>query len=65
MVTAAAEATSSDSWLIYLLFIAAGFLVGGAWAAWQQRIIWLTVVTAVVAAIVAGVALTWLIGEVA
>ncbi|MBN9643612.1 hypothetical protein ACFSSC_11560 [Corynebacterium mendelii] len=63
LVAARGEADGSDNWLIYLLFIVAGFLVGGAWAAWQARNRLWTVITAALAVVACGIALNWLIGE--
>ena len=63
LVLSRGEADSSDNWLIYLLFIVAGFLVGGAWAAWQARNRLWTIITAVLAVAACAVAIQWLIGE--
>lgn len=53
---------SGGNWLIYLLFIVAGLLVGGTWSAYQNGSKFFTVVLAVLAAVSFVGAILWMIG---
>ncbi|AKK09171.1 hypothetical protein HCH15_09815 [Corynebacterium testudinoris] len=52
----------SNNWLIYLLFIVAGLLVGGVWSAYQAGNKLLTIVLAVFAAVALTGAVLWMLG---
>lgn len=53
---------SGNNWLIYLLFLVAGLLVGGTWSAYQNGSRILTVVLALIAAVAFAAAVLWMIG---
>lgn len=49
--------------MIWLLFLVAGLLVGGAWSAYQNGSKFLTIVAGLLAVITTAAALAWMIGE--
>ncbi|MCF4006325.1 hypothetical protein L1O03_03910 [Corynebacterium uropygiale] len=53
---------SSMSWLVYLLFLVAGLMVGGTWSMYQAGNKVLTIVFALIAAVSLVGAILWLIG---
>lgn len=55
-------AAESGSWLIYLLVLVAGLLVGGTYSAYQSGNKFLTVIMAVLATVSSVGAVMWLIG---
>lgn len=50
------------SWLVYLLFLVAGLMVGGTWSMYQAGNKVLTIVFALIAAVSLVGAILWLIG---
>ncbi|QGU07754.1 hypothetical protein COCCU_09150 [Corynebacterium occultum] len=56
------QAAESNNWMIYLLMLVAGLLVGGAWSAYKSDNKFLTVIMAVLAAVATVGAVMWLIG---
>ncbi|AKK03471.1 hypothetical protein [Corynebacterium epidermidicanis] len=62
-VLAQAQQSTDRYWLVYLLFIVAGLLVGGAYSAYQARSKKLTYLLAVLAAVALAAGLAWMIGE--
>ncbi|MBK4137649.1 hypothetical protein GWO53_05820 [Corynebacterium macginleyi] len=48
--------------MILVLFLLAGLLVGGAWSAYQQDSKFLTVVAALLAVITVVAAIAWMVG---
>ncbi|MGP6172857.1 hypothetical protein [Corynebacterium sp. A21] len=56
------QAAESNNWLIYLLVLVAGLLVGGTYSAYQTGNKFLTVIMAVLAAVSGVGAVIWLIG---
>ena len=53
---------SGNSWLVYLLFLVAGLLVGGTWSAYQNGNKPLTIFLALTAAVSFVGAVLWMIG---
>lgn len=47
--------------IVLILFLVAGLLIGGAWSAYQNDSMFMTVVAAVLAAITIAAALVWLL----
>lgn len=62
LATVAQSGEGSSNWLVYLLFIAAGLLVGGAWSAYQSGSRPLTIFLALCAAVAFAGAVFWLMG---
>ncbi|MGD7000935.1 hypothetical protein [Corynebacterium halotolerans] len=56
------QSGDNNNWMIYLLFIVAGLLVGGTWSAYQNGSKFLTGIMAVLAALAVLGAVMWLIG---
>lgn len=56
------QAAQTNSWMIYLLVLVAGLLVGGTWSAYKSENKFLTVLMAVLAAVACVGAVMWLIG---
>lgn len=48
--------------MILILFLVAGLLVGGAWSAYQQGSKFFTVVAALLAVITAAAPIAWMVG---
>lgn len=63
LVTVASGNAEPQYWLVYLLFIIAGMLVGGAWSAYKAANRIATYVLSAGAALALAAALMWLIGE--
>ncbi|MFV8380485.1 hypothetical protein [Corynebacterium hindlerae] len=63
LVTVAKSASEPRYALVYVLFIIAGLLVGGAWSAYKAENRTATFGLAICAAIALAAALLWLIGE--
>lgn len=61
-IVAAATQESSDTWLVYVLFIVAGLLAGGTWSAYQAGSRALTIFVALCAAVAFAGAVFFLIG---
>lgn len=61
---AAGQTDGSAHWVVYLLFVIAGLLVGGTWAAYQAENRVMTFIGALAAAVAFAAALLWLLGEV-
>ncbi|WP_339563715.1 hypothetical protein [Corynebacterium sp. H128] len=59
----AASAGQPNYAIVYLLFIVAGLLVGGAWSAYKAENKKMTYVMGLAAAIAVTAAVLWLIGE--
>lgn len=57
-----AGAGMEKSWLVYLLFLVAGLMVGGTWSMYQAENKLLTIVFAMIAAVAFLGAILWLIG---
>lgn len=49
--------------MIWILFLFAGLLVGGAWSAYQNGSKFWTIVAGLLAAVSTAAALAWLVGE--
>lgn len=63
IVRVAQEQTGGDNnWLVLILFIVAGLLVGGTWSAYQNSNKFLTVLMAVLAAVALVGAVLWMTG---
>jgi len=62
IATVAQESQSDSNWLVYLLFIVAGLLVGATWSAYQAGSRRLTVFLALCAAVAFAGAVFWLMG---
>ncbi|MCS5479318.1 hypothetical protein NYP18_06570 [Corynebacterium sp. YIM 101645] len=60
--TIAQAGQGSSHWLVYLLFIAAGLLVGGTWSAYQAGSRPLAIFLALCAAVAFAGAVFWLMG---
>lgn len=60
--TIAQAGQDSSPWLVYLLFIAAGLLVGGTWSAYQAGSRPLAIFLALCAAVAFAGAVFWLMG---
>ncbi|MDU0478014.1 hypothetical protein QVA66_02030 [Staphylococcus chromogenes] len=60
---AAQTAERPNYWLVYLLFIVAGLLVGGAYSAYQAGAKKMTYALAVLSAVALAAGLLWMIGE--
>ena len=60
--TVAQADQGSGNWLVYLLFIVAGLLVGATWSAYQSGSRPLTIFLALCAAVAFAGALFWLMG---
>lgn len=58
----AQEQSGDGNWLVLVLFIVAGLLVGGTWSAYQNGGKVLTVIMAVLAAVALVGAVLWLMG---
>lgn len=63
LVTVASDASKPSCVSVYMLFILAGLLVGGAWSAYQAENRKATYGLAILAAIILGGALIVLLGE--
>lgn len=63
LVTVASDASKPSYVSVYMLFILAGLLVGGAWSAYQAENRKATYGLAILAAIILGGALIVLLGE--
>lgn len=63
IVTVASDAAQPNYAFVYILFIIAGLLVGGAWSAYQAGSKKATYGLAILSAIALAAALMWLIGE--
>lgn len=63
LVNLAREQTEGGiDWMVLILFIVAGLLVGGTWSAYQNSNKFFTVVMAVLAAVTLTAAVLWMIG---
>lgn len=63
IVRVAQEQTGGDNgWLVLILFIVAGLLVGGTWSAYQNSNKFLTILMAVLAAAALVGAVLWMMG---
>lgn len=63
LISVAQEQTEGGiDWMVLILFIVAGLLVGGTWSAYQNSNKFLTVVMAVLAAVALTGAVLWMIG---
>lgn len=56
------QAAQDNNWLVYLLVLVAGLLVGGTWSAYKSENKILTVIMAVLAAVACVGAVMWLTG---
>lgn len=59
---AQANQSGGGTWLVYLLFIVAGLLVGGTWSAYQNGSRPLTIFLALCAAVAFAGAAFWMMG---
>lgn len=62
IATVAQESRDESTWLVYLLFIVAGLLVGATWSAYQSGSRRLTVFLALCAAVAFAGAVFWMMG---
>lgn len=62
IATVAQESQDESTWLVYLLFIVAGLLVGATWSAYQSGSRRLTVFLALCAAVAFAGAVFWMMG---
>lgn len=63
IVRVAQEQTGGDNgWLVLILFVVAGLLVGGTWSAYQNSNKFLTILMAVLAAAALVGAVLWMMG---
>ncbi len=58
------DSGSGNHWLVYLLFLVAGLLVGGTWSAYQNGSRALTIFLALTSAVAFAGAVLWMIGVV-
>lgn len=49
--------------MVWILFLIAGMLVGGAWTAYRNESVWWTIVASVLAVAALGASLAWLVSE--
>ncbi|GAA1474178.1 hypothetical protein P4N68_00350 [Corynebacterium felinum] len=55
-------AANDNYWLVYLMFMFAGLLVGGTWSAYKQNNTMMTVILGGLAVLAAGAGIAWAIG---
>lgn len=59
-----AQAAGGDYyWLVYVMFLLAGLLVGGAWSTYKNGAKTLTIILAIMAAMAAAAGVLWMVGE--